>query len=363
MTETEAFIVLNMLRGLGPVRVRRLLAAFGSPQAILAARKADLRAIDGIGADVADSIASWESQADLNDELNRIAAVGARVITTTSSEYPPLLREIHDPPTVLYIQGGLLDRDRHAIGIVGTRKPSHYASDCAKKLSYQLAYAGLTIVSGLARGIDTAAHQAALAAQGRTIAVLGSGLEALYPPENRTLADKIAASGAVITEFAMSVQADRQTFPMRNRIISGMSIGLLVVEAGAKSGALISANQAGEQGRSIYAIPGRIDQAGSLGSNRLIQQGAKLVLSAQDILDDFGLLFPAEPEITPIRAVPVLDGEQLAVYNALAEDETGIDELVAKCGLPTQTVSSTLLALEMRRLVKQLPGQRFVKIN
>jgi DNA processing protein len=272
-----------------------------------------------------------------------------------------LLREIHDPPIVLYVWGHL--SDPHAIGIVGTRSPSHYAAECAKKLAYQLAYAGLTVVSGLARGIDTAAHRAALAAKGRTIAVLGSGLDALYPPENRELAEKISEAGAVISEFPMTTVADRQTFPMRNRIISGLAAGLLVVEAGAASGALISASQAADQGRSIYAVPGRIDHPKAIGSNRLIQQGAKLVTSAQDILDDFGLLFPERPELSRPTEGPNLTAIERRVRESIGDDETPIDTIIAKCGLPTHEVSSTLLALEMRKLVKQLPGSRFVKIQ
>jgi DNA processing protein len=361
MTDTEAFVALNMLPHIGPVRVRKLLEVFGSPQEILHAKRKDLRSVQGIGDDVAESITSWKIHSDPAAELERAGNFGAAIITQANASYPALLREIHDPPIVLYVWGSL--RDSHAIGIVGTRKPSHYAAECAKKLAYQLAYSGVTVASGLARGIDTAAHQAALAARGRTVAVLGSGLDLLYPPENRELAEKIAASGAVITEFPMSTAADRQTFPMRNRIISGLSAGLLVVEAGAASGALISAAQAAEQGRSIYAVPGRIDHPGAIGSNRLIQQGAKLVTSAQDILDDFGLLFPRTPDLArPALALNLTPAER-SVRECIGDDETPIDTIISKCGLPTHEVSSTLLALEMRKLVKQLPGSRFVKIQ
>lgn len=360
MTEIEGFIALNMLPGIGPVRVRRLLDTFGSPKEILNAKPQALRSVQGIGEEIASTISSWRTVADPEAEMARADKAGAQVITLLSPEYPSLLREIHDPPTVLYVRGRLPKET--AIGVVGTRKPSHYAAESAKKLSYQLAYAGLTVTSGLARGVDTAAHQAALAAKGQTIAVLGSGLEYLYPPENAELADKIAESGAVITEFPMQTKADRQTFPMRNRIISGLSVGLLVIEAGTTSGALISAAQAGEQGRSIYAVPGRIDQPKAIGSNRLIQQGAKLVMSAQDILDDMGLLFSEKPALSkPITGVKLTVTEE-AVRNAIGDDEATMDEIIAKCGLPTQEVSSTLLALEMRKLVKQLPGSRFVKI-
>lgn len=364
MNEREAYVTLNMLPRIGPVRLRKLLEVFGSPEAILQAKPAALRAVGGIGPEVADSLVSWQSLVDPGAELQRAADGGAQVLTQADPAYPALLKEIHDPPIVLYVRGDAAALDTRTVGVVGTRKPSLYATECAKKLSYQMAYAGLTVASGLARGVDTAAHQAALAARGRTVAVLGSGLENLYPPENRELAEKIAASGgAVISEFPMATKADRQTFPMRNRIISGLSFGLLVVEAGAQSGALISANQAGEQGRSVYVVPGRIDNPGAMGSNRLIQQGGKLVLSAQDILDDFGLLFREKPELKPASESLKLSETERVVRDAIGEDETAMDDIISKCGLPTHQVSSTLLALEMRKLVKQLPGSRFVKIQ
>jgi DNA processing protein len=363
MTEAEAYIALNMVPRIGPVRIRRLLAAFGSPSAILRAPVEKLQAVEGIGPEAAKSLRAWESTVDLPAELALVRDAGANVLTPASPDYPALLREIHDPPTALYTLGTILERDRHAIGVIGTRKPSHYASDSAKKLSYQLAYAGVTVVSGLARGIDTAAHQAALAAKGRTIAVLGSGLLELYPPENQPLAEKIATSGAVVSEFPMRTKADRQTFPMRNRIISGCSFGVLVVEAGANSGALISANQAGEQGRSIYAVPGRIDNPSAIGSNRLIQQGAKLVTSASDILDDMGILFAEKPSLVPSQPAPALAGDELLVHSALGTEEAHIDAVTERCGLPSPTVSSTLLALEMKKLVRRLPGNRFVRTS
>ena len=220
---------------MGPVRLRKLLEVFETPERILSAKRSELRSIDGIGNEVAEQIANWESTVDLSAELARIRDFGAEVITAQSPTYPRQLREIHAPPIVLYVWGELTERDQHAIGVIGSRRTSHYGAECAKKLSYQLAYAGLTVISGLARGIDTAAHQGALAAKGRTIAVIGSGLSKLYPPENAALADKIrSGNGAVVSEFSMAVEPDRQTFPMRNRIISGWSHGILVVEAGSE---------------------------------------------------------------------------------------------------------------------------------
>jgi DNA processing protein len=363
VTENEACIALNMLPKMGPVRLRKLLEVFETPQRILNARPAELRAVEGIGNDVADSIVRWEEKVDLGTELRRVEELGVHVITQRSHEYPKSLREIHNPPIVLYVKGEITERDDHAIGIVGSRRASHYGLESAKKLSYQLAYAGMTVVSGLARGIDTAAHQGALAAKGRTIAVLGSGFRHLYPAENRPLAEKIAEAGAVVSEFSMDVKADVQTFPMRNRIISGWSRGLLVVEAGLNSGALISATQAIEQGRSVFAVPGQMDRPNAFGSNRLIQQGAKLVMDARDILEEVQVLFTAAPIPEAAKQHPAaLKPEEKRVYEAIGDTETAIDEIITKSGLPTAVVSSTLLALEMKRTVKQLPGQYFVKL-
>jgi DNA processing protein len=362
MNSQEASIALNMVTGVGPVRLRRLLSVFGSPEQILTARESQLRTVEGVGEEIAAAISHWQDQVDLGAELTRIRDFGARVLTQASPEYPRMLQQITNPPIVLYVWGELTERDHQAIGVVGSRQTSHYGLECAKRLSYQLAYAGLTVISGLARGIDTAAHQGALAAQGRTVAVIGSGLMDLYPPENKGLAEKITASGAVISEFPMTFPPSPQTFPYRNRIVAGWGSGLLVVEAGMKSGALITANQALEQGRLVYAVPGQIDRPTSAGSNRLIQQGAKLVTGAGDILDDLQMLFP-EPRKTAVAgSAPNLSPEERAVLDTVDQAETPLDLIVTKSGLPTPKVASTLLALEMKRLVKQLPGQQFVKL-
>src|SRR5438876_8244559 len=366
MNATEACIALNMLPTVGPVRLRKLLEVFKEPQQILAAKRTDLRKVEGIGNEVADQISSWESIVDLAAELKRVREFGATVITQESLSYPKPLREIHAPHIVLYIWGELQERDHHAIGIIGARRTTYYGTESAKKLAYQLAYAGLTVISGLARGIDTAAHQGALAARGRTIAVIGAGLAKLYPPENAALAEKIrSGNGAVVSEFSMEIEPDRQTFPMRNRIISGWSHGLLVVEAGQNSGALISVTQALEQGRSVYAVPGHINAPSAQGSNRLIQQGAKLVMDASDLLDDLQILLPETkplPEAAS-RPLPPLSEEERRVYDAIDVSETPIDQIAAKCDLPSAVVSCTLLRLELKRLVKQLPGKYFVKLG
>lgn len=361
MTRKEAFIALNMVPNIGPVRLRSLLEVFESPERVLSARREELHAVAGLNRSVIDSLVSWETAVDLTSELRRIREFEATVVTLEEPDYPELLREIHDPPTALYVWGRLDPRDKNAVGVVGSRRPSHYGLECSKKISFQIAYAGLTVVSGLALGIDTAAHQGALAAKGRTIAVLGGGLFHLYPPENRALAEKIAASGAVVTEFPMDAKPDRQTFPIRNRIISGWGFGLLVVEAGLNSGALISASQALDQGRSLYAIPGPIDRPSSQGSNRLIQQGAKLVMNVDDILEDLQTLFPKAPALTPSKP-PGLEGDLLKVYDAIGSQETSIDEIIERSGLPASSVAVALLQLEMQHLVRQLPGKYFIKL-
>src|SRR5215211_2405218 len=366
MNATEACIALNMLPTVGPVRLRKLLEVFKEPQQILAAKRGELRKIEGIGNEVADQISNWESTIDLAAELTLVRDFGATVIIQESSSYPKSLREIHAPPIVLYVWGELEQRDQHAIGIIGARRTTHYGTESAKKLAYQLAYAGLTVISGLARGIDTAAHQGALAAKGRTIAVIGSGLAKLYPPENAALAEKIrSGNGAIVSEFSMEIEPDRQTFPMRNRIISGWSHGILVVEAGLNSGALITATQALEQGRSIYAVPGHINAPSAQGSNRLIQQGAKLVMEASDILDDLSILLPeAKPAAGAAeRPLPLLTEDERLVYDAIEATETSIDDIATKSNLPSGSVSSTLLRLELKRLVKQLPGSYFVRLG
>ena len=366
MNATEACIALNMLPTVGPVRLRKLLEVFKEPQQILTAKRGELRKVEGIGNEVADQVSNWESTVDLPAELQRVRDFSVTVITQESSSYPKSLREIHAPPIVLYVGGELEERDHHAIGIIGARRTTHYGTESAKKLAYQLAYAGLTVISGLARGIDTAAHQGALAAKGRTIAVIGSGLAKLYPPENVTLAEKIrSGNGAIVSEFSMEIEPDRQTFPMRNRIISGWSHGILVVEAGLNSGALITAAQALEQGRSVYAVPGHINAPSAMGSNRLIQQGAKLVMDASDILEDLQVLLP-ETKPSPqaaARPLPPLSDDERRVYDTIEAEETAIDDIAAKSELPSSAVSSILLQLELKRLVKQLPGKHFVKLG
>lgn len=376
MTETEALLALNLLPLVGPVRVRRMLEHFDSPADILRASRQELLAVHGIGREMAETIATWESRVDLSRELRRIREVEATILPWSAPEYPAALRQIHSPPLVLYVRGKLEERDRHSIGIVGSRRATHYGRDCARKFSFQLAQAGLTVISGLALGIDTFAHEGALAAQGRTVAVIGSGLGRLYPPENAGLADKIASSGAIVTEFPVDYPPDKQSFPLRNRIVAGWGKGLLVIEAPIKSGSLITAGQALEEGRNLYAIPGQIDKPTSHGTNKLIQQGAKLVLDGQDILEDYELLpgmskptsqdemdfSGSKIEVLPAQAAPVVLSEvEEKILSLMGGDEWHIDDLAGATGLPHGPLSAQLMRLEMKRLIRALPGKWFAR--
>ena len=366
MDSREAFIALNMIEHVGPVRARLLLEHFGEAPKILGASQSQLRAVRGIGEDTAAAIANWEKNVDLAGELKRIASYGCHVLTQNDEAYPPLLREIYDPPLVLYVKGELTAKDKNAVAMVGSRQTTHYGIETARKLAYQLAYIGVTVVSGGARGIDTAAHQGALAAKGRTVAVFGTGINLIAPPENAELFHRIAENGAVLTQFPFNRPADKQSFPIRNRIVAGMTLGTVVVEADLNSGALITSNFANEYGRQVFAVPGRIDSPRSKGCHDLIKKGAKLCEGAEDILSEFEYLFPrsnkppSPGETGVLPALELSDNEQ-RVYDALDGEERAIDEVIRKSGLPTSAVSVALLSLEMKRLVKQLPGKLFVK--
>jgi DNA processing protein len=369
MDSREAFIALNMIEHVGPVRARLLLEHFGDAPKILAASKSELLRVRNIGDETAEAIASWENSIDLAGELKRISDFSCHVLISSDEHYPALLREIYDPPLVLYVKGGLTAKDKNAVAMVGSRQTTHYGIETARKLAYQLAYVGVTVVSGGARGIDTAAHQGALSAKGRTIAVLGTGINRVFPTENAELFERIAASGAVMTQFPFNRPADKQSFPIRNRIVAGMTLGTVVVEANTTSGALITANMAVEAGRQVFAVPGRIDSPRSKGCHDLIKKGAKLCEGAEDILSEFEYLFPTSnrpPSPGQTGVLPALElGEnEQKVFDALkADDELSIDDIIRQSGLPSSAVSVALLGLEMKRMVKQLPGKMFVRNN
>lgn len=364
MTPLEALVALNMLPKIGPVRVRRLLEAFGDPASVLGAPKDRLMRVDGIGEETAKILHAWQDHADPSAEIREAEQRGIAIVTQDDEDYPAPLRETYDPPLLLYVWGKIEARDRHAIGVVGSRRTTMYGTQSAKKLSYQLAQSGFTIISGLARGIDTAAHEAALAANGRTIAVIGSGLGKLYPPENLGLAEKIANGfGAVVSEFPLNTAPDKQTFPMRNRIVAAWSRALLVVECPAWSGSLITANLATEYGKPVFAVPGPIDKPTSAGCNQLIRDGATLVADASHILDDLGELpFVRKASATePVASIPELPEEEAAVFAAVSDDESPVDRIIERCGLPAHVVTANLMKLEMRKLVRAFPGFRYAR--
>jgi DNA processing protein len=361
----EAILALNLLPSIGPVRITRLLEAFGDAERVLCASVNRLQRVEGIGPETARLITSWQEHADPAKELAEAEERGIAIITREDPSYPQHLLQAYDAPILLYVWGKITPRDRHAISVVGSRRATTYGINATRKLTYQLAHAGFTIVSGLARGIDTAAHESALAAKGRTIAVVGSGLARLYPPENLALAEKIAAgNGAVISEFPLHKAPDKQTFPMRNRIVAAWCQSLLVTECPAWSGSLITANLASEYGKPIFAVPGPIDKPSSAGCHQLIRDGATLVSDASHIIDDMGELPFARSEL-PLaekREEPELPPEEAAVLAVMgAGDEYAVDSLIQASGLPSSAVTAALFKLELRRLVRPLPGFRFMR--
>ncbi len=366
MNSTEALIALNMVDHVGPVRLRTLLEFFGDAPSVLRASKQQLLQVRNVGEETAEAIANWEKAVDLSGELKRIQEFNCRVITQTDEEYPELLRQIYDPPIVLYVKGALTAKDKNAVAMVGSRTTTHYGIETARKLAYQLAYVGVSVVSGGARGIDTAAHQGALAAKGRTVAVLGTGINIIFPSENAELFERIAANGAVLTQYPFNRKADKQSFAIRNRIVAGMTLGTVVVEADMNSGALITSNFATEYGRQVFAVPGRIDSPRSKGCHDLIKKGAKLCEGAEDVLSEFEYLFPASnrppsPGETGVLPALTLSENEQKVYDTLSTEESSMDEVIRRSGLPSSAVSVALLGLEMKRVVKQLPGKLFIR--
>jgi DNA processing protein len=367
MDSREALIALNMIDGIGPVRVRQLLGHFAEAPDILRASRSQLEHVSGIGPELARAIADWEKTVDLAGELKRIEQSGCHVVIPSDENYPELLKQIYDPPVVLYVKGNLLPQDKNSVAVVGSRMTTHYGIETARKLSYQLAYIGVTVVSGGARGIDTAAHQGALNSKGRTIAVTGTGINLVFPAENAELFERIAAQGAVVTQFPFNRKADKQSFPIRNRIVAGMTLGTVVVEANLTSGALITARMANDNGRQVFAVPGRVDSPRSKGCHELIKNGgAKLCESAEDILSEFEYLFPTTNRPSALQDDPglpafSLSANESALYALIDKGELSIDDLIRRSGLAPSAVSVILLGLEMKRLVRQLPGKMFVK--
>ena len=352
---------LKMTEGIGPIAFGRLIEYFGTPDAVLDAGPTELRAIHGLGSAKVNTITQSRWSVDVDAEIQHAADAGVRIVSRLDPDYPPALLQIPDPPICLYLQGALERLDTVAVAIVGSRKCSHYGHEQANRFGYLLAQAGFTVVSGMARGIDSCAHAAAIDAGGRTIAVLGNGLAHTFPPENEPLRTSIADHGAVISEMPFQDPPLDTHFPGRNRIIAGLTLGTLVVEAGFRSGALITARFACEYNREVFAVPGRLDSDNSAGTNALIRESkAKLVSGMNDILEELG---EAGQVMTQERdsSEPLLDDVERRIYDTLKAVEKHVDEIIAETSLPPGQVGGALTMLQLKGAVRQLPGNRFAQ--
>lgn len=360
---------LALVEGIGPRLSQALLERFGSPAEVFAASEAELQSVPGIGPKLSDSILRGRSELDPQEELNACRAAGVAVIARGTPQYPRWLAEITDPPSIMYVQGTIKPQDAVAVAIVGSRHATSYGLQTAERLGQALARAGVTVVSGLARGIDAAAHRGALDAGGRTFAVLGSGLSKIYPPEHQALALEIVNQGALISEMPLRAEPVSGAFPQRNRIIAGLSLGVVVVEAAFRSGALITARHAMEQNRDVFAVPGRIDSRMSHGCHQLLRDGAKLVETVDDILEELGPLPEAAPSASPDGptihkpAELLLNPNEKLVLSVIGEGQaTTVDVLIACTGLAVAQVLTTISVLEMRRLVKRVAGNAVMRL-
>ncbi|MGH9452858.1 MAG: DNA-processing protein DprA [Terriglobia bacterium] len=370
--DRQYWLALTWVDGLGLRGTHKLLARFGTPQAIYAAPLTELECC-GIQSRAAQQIFAQAGLKEAEKEIAAAEKAGCRIVCFPEEEYPSLLREIADPPLALYVKGDVKAFSSPAIAMVGTRRPTAYGSSVAHRLAADLASRQAVIVSGLARGIDSAAHRGALEAKGRTVAVLGSGIDVMYPRENKRLAERVVESGALITEFPLGTAPIPENFPIRNRIISGLSLGVVIVEAAEYSGSLITARLALEQNREVFAVPGPITSAQSFGPNLLIKQGAKLVDGWLDVVDELppsmrAQFLPAEAggemptALEPSLFERSLNSDQKMVFEALRADQAlFVDSICGAVSMPHPRVLAALLALEMGGLVKQLPGMNFVR--
>ncbi len=355
LSRNQAFFVLNGLPNIGPITLRRLLDAFnGDPVSVFTAPANQLKAVRGVGNEIVNTLRRWEEHFNLQKQSERMEKSGMRFVVAESNEYPPLLKEIYDPPIGLYWRGDY-SLDRPAVAIVGSRRTTVYGRYTARKLGRELARCGFCVVSGGARGVDTEAHKGALEVDGKTISVMGCGMDIVYPPENFELYKRIAQSGAVLSEFPFGRRADRQTFPMRNRIISGMCQALVVVESDINGGSMISARFAAEQGRTVFAIPGRIDQATSRGCHQLIREGAVLLSKPADVAEELGyLIMSSETPDVAGQALPapeLSEDEREILGHFRGGEILDVDRLMDLTGKSSPELASALMLLELKHLV------------
>lgn len=352
------WIALRAIRGVGNVTYRELLERFETPHAALHAPVAAL--VDaGIHPTIAQAISAFDQWKAVDMQVQKLLQKGVRLVTRKDGNYPVNLTHVHDPPPFLYMRGSLLPEDRVAIAIVGSRAASAYGRTMAQALARGLAERGVTVVSGLARGIDAEAHRTALTAGGRTIAVLGSGVDVIYPSEHRGLAEEITKSGAVVSEFSLGSKPEAMHFPYRNRVISGLTLGTVVVEATEKSGSLITARCAMEQNREVFAVPGNVTTGRNQGPHRLIKEGAKLVETVEDILSEIAPTLVTTPLPTPSSPPITLEPDEERLLGVLEGDPIHVDAVIAKSGFSAARVLEMLLGLELKGAVTQLPGTHF----
>jgi DNA processing protein len=352
----ERFVDLYAVPRMNETRLKNLLARFRTPERVFDAAPGELVEVKGIDKELADAIRSYQRSDETGRRLKDAEALGIKTIGYTDEDYPENLKQLAHMPPVLFVRGEIRPEDATAAAVVGTRLPSHYGRQVAEKLGRELAQHGVTVVSGLARGVDTFAHKGALEAGGRTLGVLGCGLDVYYPPENRKLYDAISAQGAVISEFSLGVEPQAFNFPKRNRVVSGLSQVVVAVEAGEKSGVLNTAAWATDQGRVVFAVPGNITSQQSLGINRLLTQGAKPLLSVEDVLRELGVAKRADE-----RAKVEVAADEKPVMEFLTAEPMHVDEVCEGLGIPMAGLLSVLMQLEIKGLVKQLPGKYFVK--
>jgi len=353
------WVALSMAPGVGCVLFKRLVEAFGSPEGAFQAPPRALERVEGVGPKVARAIRSFDWADRVERELEHMEKIGGSWVTWEDEAYPVNLKNIYDPPPLLYVRGSLLAKDQTAVAVVGSRNPTLYGIGAAERIGRGLAQAGVTVVSGLARGVDSLAHRGAISGGGRTLAVLGCGLDVVYPPEHKDLYEQVACQGAVISEFPFGTRPEGDHFPIRNRIISGLSLGVVVVEATIRSGSLITARLALDQGRDVFALPGNVDSRRSEGANELIKQGAKLVTRLDDILEEIPQVQLGSPPEEP-PAVRFSE-EETRVFSVLSHEALHIDQIITRSELSSAQTSATLLSLELAGHVKQLPGMRFVR--
>lgn len=358
MSETRDWLGFHLVPGIGATRIARLIDYFGSLGAAWTATPAQLRA-SGLNERVAQALISTREHLSLDREMEKVERAGVTLITMADDAYPRLLREISSPPLLLYVRGELTHSDEHAVAIVGTRRATPYGREVTRRLSQDFAQAGVTVVSGLARGIDAVAHQVTLDNGGRTIAVLGSGVDVIYPPEHRRLADEVVEQGALVSEFPLGTKPDAPNFPVRNRLISGLSLGVVVVEAPRRSGALITANFAADQGRTVYAVPGSILASASEGPIQLLRDGATLAASAEDVLSDLNLS-TRQAEFQTRQMLPTSE-EEATLLQRLDGEPHHIDEIALETGMHISRLSALLLELQLKGFVRNVGGQHYVR--